>query len=115
MRLAELEPRWWSQDGRHGQGVTFRCPCPRCQAGPRTVRLAVAFANPLDLGDPVDMGHKKAWWPAMGGGPHCEDLVPPGIHWNRTGDTFDTLSISPSVDASAAGHWHGFITKGEVR
>jgi hypothetical protein len=28
---------------------------------------------------------------------------------------FDEISITPSLDASAAGHWHGFITAGEIR
>lgn len=35
--------------------------------------------------------------------------------WGRTGDDFETLSITPSIDASAAKHWHGFITNGEIR
>lgn len=34
--------------------------------------------------------------------------------WNMSGDSFDNLSLSPSIDASASGHWHGFITNGEV-
>jgi hypothetical protein len=40
--------------------------------------------------------------------------VPPGILWRREGDTFDTLTLSPSVDASPSGHWHGFVRNGEV-
>lgn len=36
------------------------------------------------------------------------------------GITFDcphcrTLTLTPSVDASKHGHWHGFITNGEIR
>jgi hypothetical protein len=41
-------------------------------------------------------------------------IVPPGIHWKRSGEAFETLSLSPSIDASNAGHWHGFIKNGEV-
>jgi hypothetical protein len=42
--------------------------------------------------------------------------IPPGIVWTRAaGDTFETLTLSPSIDASPAGHWHGFIQNGEVR
>jgi hypothetical protein len=35
--------------------------------------------------------------------------------WQRAGDTFDTLTLSPSIDASKHGHWHGFIQGGEIR
>lgn len=34
--------------------------------------------------------------------------------WKREGDAFETLTLTPSIDASAHGHWHGFITNGEV-
>jgi hypothetical protein len=27
---------------------------------------------------------------------------------------FDQISVSPSLDASAAGHWHGFIRNGAI-
>ncbi len=26
----------------------------------------------------------------------------------------EDLTVTPSIDASASGHWHGFITKGEI-
>jgi hypothetical protein len=36
--------------------------------------------------------------------------------WTVTdGDGFGDLSLSPSVDASKYGHWHGTITRGEIR
>jgi hypothetical protein len=31
-----------------------------------------------------------------------------------TGADFETISVTPSLDASAAGHWHGFITAGAI-
>jgi hypothetical protein len=34
------------------------------------------------------------------------------VLWQRTGETFETLTLTPSVDCSAWGHWHGFITNG---
>ena len=36
-------------------------------------------------------------------------------HWHATGEFPDTLSLQPSIDASGAGCWHGFVTNGEVR
>jgi hypothetical protein len=87
MRLVSLEPRWISRDGRVGLGVSFLCP--RCKAQ----RLFVAFETPLDGGAPLDESRK----------------------WQRTGDTFDTLTLTPSIDASQSGHWHGWVEAGEVR
>lgn len=72
-------------------GVSF-C-CPHC----KTTYLGVWFMNPLDGGLPA--------------APDCEPLS----RWQRTGDTFDTLSLTPSVDASQDGHWHGWIIHGEIR
>lgn len=109
MRLTELEPRWWiSTFGwtpaepwpRYGMGVTFLCPVHRgaCAIG----RIAVPFANPLDGGSksPEGQGANKDTW------------------WQRTGEDFDTLSLTPSVDVKEEGqtsHWHGHVTAGEVR
>ena len=61
--------------------------------------LGVWFANPID------------------GGPPAPPDIMPKPRWQRTGDTFETISLSPSIDASSAdcgGHWHGWITNGEV-
>jgi len=30
-------------------------------------------------------------------------------------EIFMSLSVTPSIDASASGHWHGFITQGEIK
>jgi len=94
MRLTELEPVWWAEKDRHGQGVCFLCP--HCKAIGQTVYLAPAFANPLDGGEPS---------------PDPEGSKP-RPHWRRIGDTFDTLTLSPSINYP--GHWHGFITEGDV-
>jgi hypothetical protein len=37
-----------------------------------------------------------------------------GKHWHRTGDSFETLSLTPSIDCSHFGHWHGFLTAGAI-
>lgn len=114
MRLADLNPRWFAEAGRHGQGVTFDCPC--CVGKPGAVRLAVAFTPALDGGTPCSLRIRDlvpVLWPEGMTGPG-NDVCPPGIHWAREGDTFETLTLSPSVDASRAGHWHGFIRAGQV-
>jgi len=103
MRLTELHPEWMGAGGagitdaagnpvpeRHGVGVLLDCPCG-CDR-----QLYVPFANPIDGGPPVNDGHAS---------------------WQRTGDTFETLTLTPSIlrmkEKGGCG-WHGFITNGEV-
>lgn len=116
MKLTDLEPRW-GQDVRmnhHGKGqsnfppdgfrnaITFLCPHCRRQ------RLGVSFQPPLG---PLD-------WLTPGQPIAASERV-----WTReSGEAFDTLTLSPSIDTSAdpvgridfAGHWHVFIRTGEI-
>ena len=102
MRLTDLRPNWVGAGGvttdmsgqpvsaRRGVGVTFNCPCG-CES-----RLYVPFSNPLD------------------GGPAIEERW----GWQRTGDTFETLTLAPSIHRAAAKGgcgWHGFVENGGVR
>lgn len=115
MRLGDLDPQWFAEPARRGQGVSFWCP--HCAGNPGVVRLAVAFSNPLDGGDPVSLSPRKLW-PLLNVRPEGVRgvvTVAPGTLWNRAGDGFDRLTVSPSVDASRSGHWHGFIETGAMR
>lgn len=94
MRLSTLDPHWVGEWGRHGAAVSFQCPC--CTGTERATRLVVPFRNPIDGGAPM------------------EGLNSRGIFWGREGSTFDTLTLTPSVDASGIGHWHGWVRAGEV-
>lgn len=95
-RLIELAPRWLhSGEGRAGMGVSFECPC--CSGTDHCIRLVVWFSNPIDGGTPMPGGTYR---------------------WRRIGDTFETLTLIPSVDASAPEpngrvDWHGNITDGQ--
>jgi len=99
MKLTELNPRWVGAGGegisdkdgnpvskREGVGISFDCPCG-CSP-----RVFVSFSNPLD------------------GGEKLRDR----ITWERTGDTFDNLTLSPSILRLGGCGWHGFVTNGEV-
>jgi hypothetical protein len=95
MRLAELNPVFLdSAGGRKGVGVCFDCPCGNKD---EDHRCFVPFANPLDGGPRLEQG--------------------PNTGWGRTGDTFETLTLTPSVfrnpERGGCG-WHGFITAGDV-
>ena len=35
--------------------------------------------------------------------------------WSFNGNDFSTLTVTPSIDASASGNWHGFIINGEIK
>ena len=94
MRLVELEPRWFVlHDG--GQRVGFTFQCPHC----KNVRLGVAVH---DEGKRIIQEQES-------------DAHGPGTVWKMLGTDFHDLSLIPSVDASAFGHWHGMLTNGEVQ
>lgn len=104
MKLTDLEPQFIGAGGegvtrggqpvprRDGVGLLCRCPCGNCD--PDTCWLYVPFANPLD------------------GGPQLDSQG-----WQRTGHTFETLTLTPSIHrlGPRSCGWHGFITDGEVR
>jgi hypothetical protein len=110
MRLADLNPKFLGAGGpgifnsltgeqvpaQHGVGVDFDCPC----GSPDCCRLFVRFANPID------------------GTPYTAHPA-----WHRTGETFDTLTLEPSIQRIVLHRqdgtpvncgWHGWIRNGEV-
>ena len=103
MKLVDLNPQFLdSHDGRRGVGVLFDCPCGN---NDENHGCFVPFKVALD-GSPGGHGEKG---------------------WARTGDTFETLTLTPSIfrrtsDCRGATNvtdplpcgWHGFITNGEV-
>jgi hypothetical protein len=107
MKLTDLNPRWCAEAGAPEgtkQGIGF--DCPHC----RKIRLAIFFDPPIE-GRIPDI---KAVQQSQADG-HLDDHHIGRILWRRAGDTFENLSLSPSIDASAFGHWHGYITDGEIR
>lgn len=108
MRLTDLSPHWvqpgqWSdQSPPFYIGVSFLCPhcehtkCPTCGTQ-RGRRLAFNFWPPIDpegcLGRITEVPHKN-------------------FHQRVSGDTFDTLTIQPSIGLDP--HWHGQIINGEM-
>lgn len=107
MKLIDLDPRWWGDGSGRRLGVSFLCP--HC----REVRLGVAFTNPDDGGSPYPFNDIPLRLEHVHE-PRTFD-VPPGAHWQRSGEMFDIMTLSPSIDASKSGHWHGFVQNGEVK
>lgn len=103
MKLTELEPRWFTRDDVPGyDGITFLCP--HC----KVIRLGVPFHQDgnrlMHEHQLLELDH-----------PELHVASKPGDEWGMTGSTFEDISLTPSVDASASGHWHGHITNGEVK
>lgn len=105
MKLTDLDPRWvgaggegvFKADGtpapeRRGVGVSFECPCGVRDDGHG--RVYVHIDPPLDGGSPLDT---------------------PNHVWQRTGDTFETLTLTPSIQRMEHCRWHGFVTNGEIK
>ena len=114
MRLADLRPRWLSVGSRR-TGLVFQCP--HCQNQWLTVFFeptAWAKSDGEYYATETQVGQVRA---ALGNGVEGCDFVGvrDDIAWGHTGDTFETLTITPSIDASASGHWHGFISNGMIQ
>jgi hypothetical protein len=111
MRLIELKPRWvtlaqWASPSRFYVGMSFDCPhcllikeCPTCKHKPDIKRLQVTFWPPIDPDNTMEKMMVK--------------ITDNGGH-RRVGDTFDTITFTPSISFEQIGHWHGCIINGEV-
>jgi len=120
MRLVDLEPAWLhhvAADGtrRDGVGLTLRCMTGHCHG-----RLWIQFANPLDGGPALaqnmlqDVRQSAVRSDDPNEWERIRDDRDCGPHrWERTGETFETLSMRPSVDAHECGHFT--LTDGEWR
>lgn len=108
MRLIDLAPHW-IQPGQWADlsppfyiGVSFLCPhcdhtkCPTCGAH-RGRRLAFNFWPPIDPGSLLG---------------RISEIPHANFHQRAGGETFDTLTILPSIGLDP--HWHGTITNGEI-
>jgi len=101
-RLVDAEPSFYDYSpdrdlnpgagpDRRGVGVMFLCPIHE------DCWHAVPFTNPLD-----------------GGGA----FEPHRVSWDRDGDSFETLSLSPSIRRIPHGlddcAWHGYVRAGRL-
>ena len=96
MRLSELDPKWI-----HPNVFTFLCP--HC----KDWRLSCKN---------VAMPSKEQWalFEKAFGVPYRVVGTRPEMAWTISGTDFNTMTVTPSIDASAAGCWHGFITNGAI-
>lgn len=113
MRLIDLDPRWLVKDGQR-VGFIFMSPTQG------DAMWMACFENPP--------GRREQW--ALFGAAFPRDYrnskgydlmvqgMAPTSHWQIAGGieaaSFETMTVTPSLDGSAAGNWHGFITNGEI-
>ncbi len=106
MRLTELEPRWV-----HPNLFVFLCPhCRKVYLTCRNIQMSHSEQFAIyekefgeDWNTLVVPSNPAASWSISG-------TVP-----TDTGAAFVTdLTVTPSIDASDSGHWHGNITNGEA-
>ena len=100
MRLTEANPHWVGL-GDKGEliiGITFKSP----KTGHR---IGVLFANPID---------HDGWIQKIGNPMDLEEFFPDSKRWKRKGETFDSLTLEPSIDISERNEWHGRILNGEL-
>jgi hypothetical protein len=101
VRLTELEPRWIPLLGNAQGMVMFQCPhCRSCRLTCTFVESKVSEQQDALEAAGVEDAHEVV---------PCKRLA-----WGRAGAGLEDLSVTPSLDASPAGHWHGFITNGEI-
>lgn len=98
MRLAELNARWLTPNV-----LAFRCP--HCQQVLLTCKNVVMSEQ--EQHDLYEKTFGVDW---------NELVVPckPEFCWTFSSTDLETLTISPSIDASRSGHWHGSVTRGDA-
>ena len=122
LKLTDLEPCWLMYEGRR-VGFIFRSPAKRDWWQTCFVERFNLFTGHLPQSPEED--HCSADSQAAiirASAPHvgpnwqgcrkdCAWSVAGGIE----NAAFETMSVTPSLDGSAGGLWHGFIAAGEIR
>lgn len=129
MRLSQLDPKWLVKDGRR-VGLVFRCPLwdtdtrhqwwqtcffekgikqltcddPKCYADPD---LWICEHSQLGLVTAAGVDPDKT----QGCNVDCAWVYSGPVPLEQA--TWDQVTVTPSLDGSAGGLWHGFITNGE--
>lgn len=100
MKLTELEPRWV-----HEHVFVFRCPhCRKTWLSCKSVAMSTKEQFEIFRAASIEPAG-----PQYGVVPMRVDCA-----WKISDRDFAAMTVTPSIDASAAGHWHGVISKGEV-
>lgn len=114
MRLLDLDPQWLELDGKR-VGFTFISPKqkPHKRAdgtlSPNIWRQS-CFAVKLPHRVQWELFEKAGHESVQGCNPDCAWTIDGGIEKA----TFETITVSPSLDGSRGGFWHGHIIDGKI-
>jgi hypothetical protein len=98
MKLIDLEPKWLAPDlfiFKNPTGGKYWLSCKRIQMTMSEQLKMFYEDHPENVGKVII--HTK-----------------PEYAWKFEGNDFTTLTVTPSIDASASGNWHGFISNGNI-
>jgi len=98
MKLTDLEPAWLSPDVfifKNPTGGNDYLTCKRVVMSFKDQYELIYKQNPQYIGK-------------------CVVTTKADMAWKFEGNDFDALTVMPSIDASASGNWHGFITNGTI-
>jgi len=110
VRLVDLDPRWLASN-------VFIFRCPHCVArggdGEYDKYWLSCKSTAMSIHDQIVLfeQHKDL---IDGKGAFIVVPCKPEHCWSVNGGDFASMSVTPSLDASASGHWHGVITNGET-
>lgn len=109
MKLLDLDPQWLIKDGKR-VGFTFLSPIGK-QGNTHWRQSCFVVMLPS----------REQWklFSDMHGEGACVQPCRPDFAWSVAGGldaaTFETMTVTPSLDGSAGGLWHGHITNGEIK
>jgi hypothetical protein len=98
VKLIDLEPAWLSPDV-----FIFRSPAGH---GDLITRKKV----PMPIKEQYELIYKQN--PQYKG--KAVVMTRAEMAWRFNGNDFATMTVTPSIDASASGNWHGFIRNGKI-
>lgn len=102
-KFLDLNPTWKMTTNGEVYGIVYDCPCGLpVWEGPGDV----PYESCCPSGGRQLVPTKTNFVGAV----TCADSARRG--WDLTGDTFETITLSPSIHQ--VGHWHGFILGGLV-
>ena len=100
MKLTDLNPRWV---GTGGEGISDMDG----NQVPYRANIAILFDCPCGCDSCVHLTISNP----LGG---AESIKDDRHTWERTGDTFETLTLTPSFRRKSHCGYHGFVTNGEI-
>lgn len=117
MKLIDLEPQWLEKEGKR-VGFVFISPVQRVRhdgsTNPVPRRLS-CFAVPLSMIEQEELFQSHLGEDIAQATLLCRNHYAWTIQGGIATATFETMTVTPSIDASGAGLWHGFITNGEIK